>query len=210
MNQTRWRFLVGGALVVAGALALFGNVFSINMAGFIWGIIFGVAGLTFLGVTAMDRKAWWGVIPGFTLLGIGGVILLDELSPRLANMIGGAFVVGGIALAFLTVYFLNRKFWWALIPAGTMISITLLIILENFMDEPAWIFLLGLAATFGLLTLIRVEGQKMTWPIYPAVALLVVTGIVMFASVDWAGYVWPVILIAGGGVMVWRALASRN
>ena len=211
MNPFRWRILVGGALVLMGILALLNTVFSIDLGGLIWAAIFLLAGFAFVYVLVSDRKAWWAAFPGFTLLGIGLLIGVGELAPRVADAIGGAFVLGGIGLSFLVVYLLNRSFWWALIPMGVMASLVVMLLLEPVMrDDVAWVFLLGLALTFGLLWFVPGSaGERMTWPLYPAVVLLVVAMITMVSTVAWAGYVWPVVLIVGGGLLVWRAIGRK-
>ncbi len=130
MNSNRWRFLVGGVLVVTGLLALIGTMFDVSLTGYIWSVLFIAAGLVFLYFLFTDRKSWWASFPGFTLLGIGLLIGTAELAPRVADVIGGAFVLGGIGISFIVVYLLNRTFWWAIIPAGVMASLVVLILLE--------------------------------------------------------------------------------
>jgi hypothetical protein len=207
MNQNRWRIIVGGVLVAMGLLALLNSLFDFDMGGLVWAVLFIGGGLAFLFVLMADRNSWWASFPGFILLSIGLLIATEELLPAVTDEVGGAFVLGGIAISFIVVYLLNRTFWWALIPGGVMTSLTLMLLVEPFMRDAAWIFLLGIAATFGLLTLVPgSQGEKMTWPIYPAGAMLVVALITMFASVSWAGYVWPVLLILVGGFLVIRAM----
>ncbi len=157
-----------------------------------------------------DRRQWWASFPGFTLFGIGALIGLEELAPRVTDQVGGAIVVGAIAISFLVVYLLNRQFWWAIIPAGTMLSITALILLEPFTREPVWAFFLGLAATFGALSLVRVgEGKRMWWPLIPAAVLALMGAIFLMGEAEWAGYVLPVVLIVFGVFFVFRAMRSQ-
>ena len=130
----------------------------------------------------------------------------EEIFPRLADYIGGAIVLGGIGCAFLTVFLMRRAFWWALIPMGTMFSLVLLILADPFLKDSAWIFLLGLSATFASLMLVKDGGVPMRWPIYPALALAGVSLIVMMGSLNWAVFIWPVALILGGGILIVRAL----
>jgi len=119
-------------------------------------------------------------------------------------------VVGAIALSFLVVYLRNRQFWWAIIPAGTMLSIAALILLEPFFREPVWVFFFGLAITFGLLALVKVDGGKrMGWPLIPAAVLAVLGAIFIMGSVEWAGYLIPILLIAFGAFFVIRAMRVK-
>jgi hypothetical protein len=207
MNSNRWRFLVGGVLVVVGLLALLGTMFSVSLGGFIWAVLFIAGGLVFIYFLATDRKSWWAAIPGFTLLGIGTLIGLEQIAPRVTDVVGGALVLGGIGISFIVVYLMNRSFWWAIIPAGVMTSLVLLILMEPLLGgDVAWIFLFGLALTFGVVYLMPgTSGERMTWALYPAGVLALVAAVAMIASVAWAAYVFPVLLILGGIVLVLRA-----
>ena len=211
MNPNRWRFLVGGVLVVSGLLALLSTLFNIHLGGFLWSILFTAGGLVFLYFLVTDRNSWWAAFPGFTLLGIGSSIGLSEIAPRAANTVSGALVLGGIGLSFIVVYLLQREFWWAIIPAGVMTSLVGMILLEPLLGgEAAWVFLLGLGATFGVLYLIpETNGERMTWALYPAGALTLVAAVVMINTAAWAAYVFPVLLILGGILLVVRATRNR-
>lgn len=207
MSTSRTRLIIGGALILFGLLALLGTAFTINLSGLIWALLFATGGVVFIAMLVGNRSNWWAIIPGFALLSIGTIIGLDVVAPRLNDLYGGAIFLGGIGASFLIIYFLQPGFWWALIPAGALLSLAALIILEPFLSEPGWVFLLGLAATFGVLTQIKDEkGEKLSWAVYPAIVLLIVTFIVMVASVAWAGYIWPVALILGGLVLIIRAV----
>jgi uncharacterized membrane protein HdeD (DUF308 family) len=210
MKPMYWRIAVGGVLILVGLLALLNSVLGINLGELVWAGFFLLAGLIFIFVLLADRKQWWAAIPGFTLAGIGALIGLEELAPRFANQFGATFVVGGIGISFLVVYFLNQHFWWALIPAGTMLSIVALLAIEPFSQEPVWAFFLGLAATFGVLTLVPVaEGKRMRWPLIPAAVLGLMGIIFMIGDVRWAGYFWPVFLILLGIFFIFRATRPK-
>jgi len=210
MSSNRWRLVIGGILILFGLLALVENLPGVQLGELIVAAVFVLAGLVFLYVLITDRRQWWAAIPGFTLLGIGLLIGLERLAPQMSDSFGGAIVVGAIAVSFLVVYLMNRQFWWAIIPAGTMLSITALIILEPFTREPVWAFFLGLAATFGVLSLVPVsEVKRMTWPLIPAVVLAVMGVIFMMGEMEWANYVMPVLLIAFGIFFVFRAMRPK-
>lgn len=211
MNSMRWRLLVGGLLVVAGLVAMVNAVTGFDLGGIVWALLLGLGGLAFIFVMASDKNNWWAAIPGFTLLGIAALVGLDSLAPRLLGDAGGALVLGGIGLAFLVVYLINRTFWWALIPMGVMFSLVALIALEGFMgDSAVVVFFLGLAATFGLIALLPVEnGKRMSWPWIPAGALLLVGLIVGMGQNDWARFIMPVAVILVGGYLVLRAFRQK-
>src|SRR3989337_2814382 len=193
MNPMRWRLMVGGLLVVAGVVALINAITGYNLGGIVWALLLGLSGLAFVFVMASHKSNWWAAIPGFTLLGIAALVGLESLAPNVTGQYGGALVLGGIGLRFLVVYLLNRSFWWAIIPMGVMFSLVALILLDPYLSEPAILFFLGLAATFGVLALLPIDNGKRTiWPVYPAGGLLLVALIVGIGASDWAGYIMPV------------------
>jgi hypothetical protein len=155
-----------------------------------------LGGLGFLALFTRNRRQWWPLIPGFTLLGIGTQAAAEELLPRgIVDPLDGLIVMGAIGLGFFGVYAAQRENWWALIPGGVLSTIGLTSAVEELplVDGEA-AFFLGLAATFGLVW--RLAGQS--WAIWPAGALLFM-GATMAAG--WIGtlpWLAPLVLIGGG------------
>ncbi len=210
MNPLRWRILAGGLLILAGIIALFNTFTGIDLGGYIWSILFILGGLAFIYVMATDKSNWWASFPGFTMLGIGTEIGVAELWPRAADVLTPGLILGGIGVSFLVVYLLNRSFWWAIIPMGVMLSIVLMIMLEPVMPMSVILFFLGLAATFGVLAVLPINnGSRVTWPLYPAGAMLLVAFIISLSETSWAGYIMPVVIIIVGGYLVFRAVRVK-
>ena len=210
MNPMRWRVLVGGLLVLAGVLAMVNAITGYNLGGIVWALLLGLGGLAFIFVMASNKSNWWAAIPGFTLLGIAALVALEAVAPRVTGQYGGALVLGGIGLAFLVVYLLNRAFWWAIIPMGVMFTLVVLILVEGFMGEPAVVFFLGLAATFGVVALLPVDnGKRMSWPLIPAGVLLFVGLLVGMGENDWTRFIMPIVVILVGGYLVLRAMRQK-
>lgn len=112
---------------------------------------------------------------------------------------GGAFLAG-LGLAFALVWRENQSRWWALIPAGTLASLAAVAFFQGAVGwDLGWLFLLGLAATFYVLTRLEVEPQP--WAIYPA-AVLAVLAILSFTSVG--GWMMPLALILIGGWLLFK------
>lgn len=208
MSKMNWRILAGGGLILMGLVALLDAVFQIELSGLLWSFLFVLGGAAFLAVLLNDRKQWWAAIPGFTLLGIGALIGFSRIAPAISEQVGGAFVLGGIGISFIVVYLLNRHFWWALIPAGVMASLVVMLVIEPILgDSAAWVFLLGLGATFGMVYLLPGPGgERMTWALWPAGVMVILSLIVMGISVQWAAYLIPALMIVAGIVLFVRAL----
>jgi hypothetical protein len=121
---------------------------------------------------------------------------------------GGTLFLGAIALAFWIVYVTSpRGRWWAIIPAGVLTTLALITFLPDLIGDAATgsIFFFGLAITFLLVALLA----KMRWAYYPAAALAVIGLAVMFALGDIANYVWAILLIIGGGYLMYRSVRRR-
>ncbi|NPV57551.1 MAG: hypothetical protein HPY76_12885 [Anaerolineae bacterium] len=214
MAKHNWKIAVGVGFILLGGLTLAFNMNLLPVAGRAWellaGVVFVVAGLVFLGVLAGDREAWWTVFPGFSLLGVGAVIITGALAPRVGNYIGGALVLGSVSLAFWLVFLLRREFWWALIPAGvllTLAGITLVPATATHGDLTAGLLFLGLAATFLLLLFVPRAQDRQAWAWIPAVILgMLGVGLFFFADARFLNLIFPSALILGGVYLIYRSL----
>jgi hypothetical protein len=207
MKPFNWRVPVGLVLVVLGVLAFLQSFQIITLRGDPWlltfAILFAVIGVVFLYALLNDRRNWWAAIPGLTLLGLGALMGL-ELIPGFPSFIPPAIFMGSIAAAFWVVYAMNRTFWWAIIPAGTLTSLALLIGLGDSGSLGASVLFMGMAATFGVLGLIEINGQHMSWPWIPAICLAVLSGIVGVTGSGVPSIVWAILIILAGIFLIAR------
>jgi hypothetical protein len=211
MKSNLWVFW-GLLLVVAGGVFLLDSLNMIEIGGLVWGLIIGLGGLAFLSVYAAMRENWWALIPGVILLSVAALILVESLLPQGAGEWGGMIVLGGTGLAFLLVYLTNREFWWALIPAGVMITLACVVGLEGLIGdaEIGGIFLLGLGLTFALVGLVPTPEGHMRWAFIPAVILAIIGLLILVAMSSLINYIWAVGLIAVGLVIILRAFRTRR
>lgn len=200
--------LAGLILVGAGALLLLQTFSVISFAWeSLWGFIFAAGGLVFLWVFARDREHWWALIPGFVLLGLGALIGLEALAPRLAGAWGGAIFLGGISAAFWAVYAARREHWWAIIPAGVMLTLALVAGLSQTVSgmSGGGLFFLGLGATFGLVYLLPTPEGRMKWALIPSAVLLIFGAVLAASEAEVLGFVGPAVLVLAGLYLVLRA-----
>ena len=203
--------LWGILLILAGVVFLLQNLGIIQIAGLFWALLLTLAGLFFLFVYINDRTNWWGLIPGFVLLGVASLLYLDYFSPKLANALGGSVVLGGVGIAFLAVYLADRRNWWAIIPMGVMLTLTAVTALDQLgVVASGGIFFLGLGLTFILVALLPSPAGRMTWAWIPAAALLLMGFLLTASASNLIVYIFPLALIVGGGYLFYRALRPGN
>jgi hypothetical protein len=120
--------------------------------------------------------------------------------------------MGGIGLAFLIVFLMNTENWWALIPAGSLFSIALAIGLNQILTglEIGGVFLIGLGFTFGVVGFVPTPQGRMRWALIPALILIVVGFLVLIAASNLISYLWPLGLIALGGLIIYSVIRSRQ
>lgn len=206
------RFLWGSILILIGVIFLIQNIVGYQVGSLLWTIILGLACAGFFYVYLGNREHWWALIPGFTLLGVTAVILLDILFPSLGGNISGALVLGGIGLGFASVYFTNRGFWWAIIPAGVMLTLMAVTALEAVFEGVAvgGVFLIGLGMTFALLAYTPTPEGRMRWALIPAGILTIIGLVVIAAAEALFGIIIPLVLILLGLVIIIRLLFIRQ
>jgi hypothetical protein len=207
-NRSFW-----GVLLILGGVAILLenlNLFQFRFGGVFWAALFALMGLAFLSVYYENRANWWALIPGIILLTLGAIILLGVLFPGRDEWIGSIFLAG-IGLAFLLVYLNNRQHWWAIIPAGVMFTLALVSGVGQHVQGEATggLFFIGLGLTFGVVGLLPGQADDLRWAFIPG-GILLLMGILLVAfSADLFNYIWPVLLILGGLILIFRTLARR-
>jgi hypothetical protein len=212
MNRVGTRILWGVLLIFAGVLFLLQSLGIVRFAVILWPALIGIASLAFLFVFLSAPQAnWWAAIPGFVLLGVAGIIALDQLAPEVGEVWSGSLFLGGIALAFWVIYLFNPEQWWAVIPGGVLLTLAVVAGLSPVLEgvETGGIFFFGLGLTFALLALLPTPEGRLTWAIIPAIVLLVVGAVITAAAAQLINYVWPVVLIVGGLYLLYRTFGSR-
>ena len=120
--------------------------------------------------------------------------------------------MSGIGLAFLLIFVSNIANWWALIPAGVLISSAAALFMSTFSPglETGGVFLIGLGLTFGVIGLVPTKQGRMRWAFIPALVLLVIGVILLITSFDLLGLIWPLALIGLGGLIIYYVIRARR
>ena len=124
------------------------------------------------------------------------LLFIDKFAP--------ALFLASIAASFWLVFYLKRTFWWAIIPAGVMTSVAVIVLLPDAGNLVPAVLFLGMGATFAVLGFVDVNGRRLTWPWIPA-GILALMGIIFgITSTGVTAIVWAVLLILAGGFLVAR------
>lgn len=207
-SRTLWGIL----LILGGVLFLLDNLNIITFGDIFWGFVLGIGGVGFLSVYFSDRQHWWALIPGMTLLAVAVVVFLSILLPAVENLLGGAIVLGGIALSFILIYLINQEHWWAIIPGGVLTTLALITLLDEAFTgiETGGILFLGLGLTFALVAILPNPHGQMRWAYIPAGILFLMGLLIMATATQLINYLWPVALILVGLYFVFRTVLTRS
>lgn len=201
------RVLWGLLLVLAGVLFLLNSIGTITIGEYQWAIILGIGGFAFLSVFLADREQWWALFPSFGLLIGASAIFIENAFPGLRGDYIGAIALGGIGLAFLLIFLTNLKHWWALIPAGVLFSLAAMLVLGF---QSGGVFLIGLGLTFAVLGFVPTEHGRMRWAFIPALVLILVGLFITIAAFNLFDLLWPLALIAGGVLIIFFVIKTRQ
>jgi hypothetical protein len=198
------RTLFGSLLIIAGVLLLLQRL---NFIGGQWNdavfaVLYGLGVIYFAQMYRADRSRWWPGLLAFILAGVTIGNLLEIFLPGQADNYAGSVVLFMIGLGFLLIYLSNRINWWANIPSGVMFSLTAVTLLEELSPrigfEAAGLLFIGLGLTFLSLYFLRVEGQQLSWAVFPAIPLIIFGLFVSFEQREAWNFIWPAVIILFG------------
>ncbi len=198
----RGRALWGGFLVILGGVLLL--EYYVELTLWAWVIFLAAFGLGFFALYATDRTQKGHLIPSYVLLVIAGLLVLLDFDILYGDAVA-LYALTAIALPFLYVYLRNRKMWWALIPAYTMLAVAGLIGFESidiFEGDTAVSYIMFAIALPFLFVYVR--NTKMWWALIPG-GIMAIIGISFLFTADLGKYIGPGIIILLGLWILLRA-----
>ena len=202
-----WPLIPAYALwVVAGLLALV--ELNVLRGEFLAAYVLSAIALPFITVFLRDRSQWWALIPAYVLLAVAAMILLGE-TVLLPDAFEATFVLTAIALPFLVVYVRNRTQWWPLIPAYVLLSIGVMIpleelgVLSDFLI-PAYVMFVIAIPFF----IVYFRNPKQWWPLIPG-GIMTAIGL-SFLLVEAFQYVFPALVILVGFWILMRSFTRKE
>ena len=206
--------LFGVLLVIVGGLWLLEAANVVRLTPGWVALLFAVPGLAFAWAFASSRDRWWAAIPAGALLGLAGLIGSTQLSWLPTEAWSASLLLGGIGLGFVAVSLRTPERWWAVIPAGVLLSLAVFIGLAPGLDPmlAVAVLMFGMAGTFVLVALLPPETGRMRWPLVPAVVLGALGTMFAFGATDLLQrmeWIWPVAVIGVGLVLLLRTRGER-
>jgi len=173
MNQKLIQLFWGVGLIVGGGMSLAGTLGYLDgLHPLVWIAFFAALGLVSLATYFLSGVKNWGwLFPAGIFSSLSLLIGLDELGVTGAVVATPLFVALG--LPFVVAFFFDRsRNWWALIPAGVMVFLTLVtLLLDRTAGEfvgSSLFFLLALA-----FLLVYLNGRTRPWAALVAYLLFV-------------------------------------
>jgi hypothetical protein len=170
-----WALLLiaGGALGLADNLGLLDNFSALAWAG-----AFAAASALGLIVYLLGGIRNWGML--FPVGVFGGLAFLLALTDR--GFDGSAIVAPlliGLGLPFLAAYFLNRENWWAIIPAGVMAFLVMVMFFAD--SQPGELIGAGLFFILALTFAAVYTSIRAWWALLAAYIMFVMSAVVLLA-----------------------------
>ena len=212
MDKKRMNIIWGALIVLFGVLLLLitTDVIDIRVnTAWAFGVLFFFGFLIFIGLYfSMHRTQFWPLIPGITLLGLCLLILSEEIGLR--GEIGAGLFMLFIGLSFLIVFIFHNENWWAIIPAGMVGSVSMVIFFGDIIGVGLMFLCMGV--TFlGLYFVLQPRPEKHWWPLIPG-GILAFMGVLFlfFGPVEFGNYILPVALIVVGAIILIKSLKGQK
>jgi|SRR5690625_2712209 len=178
----------GLILIGFGALLLLSNLGIIDGLGGIVGLlILGGIGAWLLNQYHIGRRHLWLLFAGYTMLGAAAATVTGPYA--------GAWFLGITGLGFVSAWRENDTRWWAIIPAGTLLTLAGVVVADQtarWLDGGV-VFFAGMAATF--LTVYSLPRHGKSWALFPAAASAALALLIWGSTGSW---LLPIILIGAG------------
>lgn len=210
MKRLPVQITLGAVVLVAGVLLFIQTAGWATIPGPVWSAVLAVASGAFWYVFFADADAWWAAIPGAALAG-AAVTPLMELDPDGLGQWTEVPMLALLGVGFAAIYLRDHRRWWAIIPAGVLLTLSIVTAIAAAASGPVVgaVFLTGAAVTFALVALLPGGQTRRWWALIPAGALAIAALVVLAGASEWLlvlNLAWPLAIVAAGTFIIWRAL----
>jgi len=151
---------------------------------------------------ATDRSRWWSIIPAYVLVAAAGLFGLTIFGLSFEML--GAFALLSVALPLWILYMLDRSNLWAIVPAGviTAVAVLLLVAFSAF-QAAAPAFYVIFHATLALVSFaLWLTFRRFDWAIWLAVGFAAAAA--MSFILPQGG--WAMLALAAGSYIIYRLI----
>jgi hypothetical protein len=174
-------------------------------------VVLAAVGIFFTALYFPDRRQWFWVALGLVLFSFA-LSNIVYFVPALDEFYRQVIIIGGVGISFLSIYLHNRMQWWAMFPAGLLISISASQLAENLLPspEPSGILVLGLGLTFMVLYVVPTPVGRLKFALLPALILFVVSAVIVLgAPYNLSDYLLPGLILIAGVVLILLTLRKK-
>ena len=207
-SQNWWALIPGGIMLFLAMTTLLVD----SMGGeWIGSMLFLIIALAFLMVYLTNRTRTWALLVAYIM----GVL---SIAPAMASGGGdtaayyGPIFLLAIGIPFFVVYLRDSENWWAIIPAGVMVVLSIIttLAISGFIEDSNdggyvnALLMGGLAAVFAVIWLRHAKA----W----AKVVTIVLALIAVVSVFFVSYYevfWPVAIILAGGYILYTSLRPK-
>ena len=206
---------IGIAISLIGLIAIMANLQVIRNTDHLLGAgVFWIIAFVFFQAFEKDRSRKWSLWCAilFAFFGLATIVRLLWHFPD--ELIGLAFLWGGAAL-FGSVYAKRAKHWWAIIPAGLLFTLGVIVAIDAFRLLPdrhqGVIFFFGFGLTFVYLWSQDNAIARLTWAKYPAAVMILLALFILAEGANWLrmDVILPVVLVLLGAYFIFSAIKRR-
>jgi hypothetical protein len=174
-------------------------------------VVLTAAGIFFTALYFPGRRQWFWITLGFVFFSfaLGNIV---NFIPALDEFYRQVIIFGGIGISFLSIYLHDRMQWWAMFPAGLLISISASQLVENLFPnlESSGIMVLGLGLAFLVLYLVPTPVGRLKFALLPALILLAVGVVIILGSpYNLTDYLLPGLILIAGVVLIALTLRKK-
>ena len=193
-------------LIATGVLVLLQNTgIAAGDTGQVISLVLLIAlGIFFTAMYFPGRRQWFWVALGLGCFSfaLGNAVYfiptVDEFYRQIVIFIG-------LGISFLTIYLQNRMNWWAMFPAGLLISLGASQLIEQAYPDfgAGGVLVFGLGLSFLILYLVPTPVGRLRFALLPAIILLAIGVVIVIGQpFNITDYLLPALILLAGVVLI--------
>jgi len=206
-NRAEWWALIVSWVFLAIAILLLVILLDLPTSQIVLIVILAEVAAPFWVVYLVNRQSWWALIPAYGLVMLAGLTALTIFAVTPTTI--GAFALLALALPFWLIYMLDRLRWWAIIPAGALsvIAVILLVSASFVQLGNVGLTIVFNAALAGVSLAIWLTVRRFDWALWLAIGFAVAA----VASIWFPpGAGWAIVALSSGLYIAYRQIDAAR